>query len=389
MQRIQVWLEKLGISEYAERYADNRIDFLRAIAALRSAPAAQPAPVISAASAASSFAVKPTSARREAIRRREFITLLGSGVLAWPRAANAQQSAMRRVGVLWPAASPPEPPRMEWFTQTLQQLGFIEGSNLAVELRYAQEGLQQIPRLAAELIRMKVDVVAAFGDLAPKAIQQETQTIPIVAMADDMVGAEIVSSLSRPGGNTTGVTIMSPELSQKRLEVLREMLPGMRRVAALWDPTTGASQISATERAAQTLKLELQIVEVRRREDLADAFRSAQAGGAEALSVFSSPFLSSVIHDIINLSAAERLPTVYQWKEHVEAGGLVSYGPSLEAIWRQAATIVAKILKGIKPADLPVEQPVKFELAVNARTAKVLGIIVPASVLIQADAVIE
>lgn len=389
MQRIQVWLEKLGISEYAERYADNRIDFLRAIAALRSAPAAQPAPVISAASAASSFAVKPTSARREAIRRREFITLLGSGVLAWPRAANAQQSAMRRVGVLWPAASPPEPPRMEWFTQTLQQLGFIEGSNLAVELRYAQEGLQQIPRLAAELIRMKVDVVAAFGDLAPKAIQQETQTIPIVAMADDMVGAGIVSSLSRPGGNTTGVTIMSPELSQKRLEVLREMLPGMRRVAALWDPTTGASQISATERAAQTLKLELQIVEVRRREDLADAFRSAQAGGAEALSVFSSPFLSSVIHDIINLSAAERLPTVYQWKEHVEAGGLVSYGPSLEAIWRQAATIVAKILKGIKPADLPVEQPVKFELAVNARTAKVLGIIVPASVLIQADAVIE
>ena len=190
MQRIQVWLEKLGISEYAERYADNRIDFLRAIAALRSAPAAQPAPVISAASAESSFAAKPTSARREAIRRREFITLLGSGVLAWPRAANAQQSAMRRVGVLWPAASPPEPPRMEWFTQTLQQLGFIEGSNLAVELRYAQEGLQQIPRLAAELIRMKVDVVAAFGDLAPKAIQQETQTIPIVAMADDMVGAE-------------------------------------------------------------------------------------------------------------------------------------------------------------------------------------------------------
>jgi ABC-type uncharacterized transport system substrate-binding protein len=322
------------------------------------------------------------------MRRRDFITLLG-GAATWPLAANAQQSAMRRVGILWPAASPPEPPRMEWFTQTLQQLGFIEGNNLAVEIRYAQEGLQQIPRLAAELVRTKVDIVAAFGDLAPKAIQQETQTIPIVAMADDMLGAGIISSLSRPGGNTTGVTIMSPELSQKRLEVLREMLPGMRRVAALWDPTTGASQISATERAAQTLKLELQIVEVRRREDLADAFRTARAGGAEALSVFSSPFLSSVIHDIINLSAAERLPTVYQWKEHVEAGGLVSYGPSLEALWRQAATIVAKILKGNKPADLPVEQPVKFELAVNARTAKVLGIIVPASVLIQADAVIE
>jgi putative ABC transport system substrate-binding protein len=236
---------------------------------------------------------------------------------------------------------------------------------------------------------MKVDVIAAFGDLAPKAIQQETKTIPIVAMAADMLGAGIVTSLSRPGGNTTGVTIIAPELSQKRLEVLREMLPGIRRVAALWDPSTGASQVSATERAAQTLKLELQIVEVRQREDLANAFRSAQAGGAEALSVFSSPFLSSVIHEIISLSAAQRVPTVYQWKEHVEAGGLVSYGPSLEATWRQAAAMVAKILNGNKPADLPVEQPVKFELAVNARTAKALGIIIPASVFIQADVVIE
>jgi putative tryptophan/tyrosine transport system substrate-binding protein len=318
------------------------------------------------------------------MKRREFLTLLGGVAVGWPLAAHAQQSTIRRVGVLWPGASPPAPPRMEWFTQALGQLGFIEGSNIAVELRNAQGGLQEIPKLAAELARMKVDVIAAFGDLAPKAVQQETQTIPIVAMADDMLGAGIVSSLSRPGGNTTGVTIIAPELSQKRLEVLREMLPGIRRVAALWAPSTGASQVSAAERAAQTLKLDLQIVEVRRQEDLTHAFRSAQAGGVEALSVFSSPFLASVIHEIINLSAAERLPTVYQWKEHVEAGGLVSYGPSLEATWRQAATIVAKILNGRKPADLPVEQPVKFELAVNARTAKALGIPIPASELVQA-----
>ena len=150
------------------------------------------------------------------MRRREFIASLGSALLAWPLVAHAQQSTIRRVGVLWPGASPPAPPRMEWFTQALKQLGFIEGSNIAVELRNAQGGLQEIPKLAAELARMKVDVIAAFGDLAPKAVQQETQTIPIVAMADDMLGAGIVSSLSRPGGNTTGVTIIAPELSQKR-----------------------------------------------------------------------------------------------------------------------------------------------------------------------------
>ena len=164
-------------------------------------------------------------------RRREFLVLLGGTAAAWPLAGRAQQAAMARIGILWPAASPPAPPRMEWFTQALRQLGFTEGRNLAIELRYAQGGLQQIPELAAELAGMKVDVIAAFGDLAPKAIQQASTTIPIVAMADDILGAGIVTSLSRPGGNTTGVTIMAPELSEKRLEVVREMLPGVRRVA--------------------------------------------------------------------------------------------------------------------------------------------------------------
>jgi putative tryptophan/tyrosine transport system substrate-binding protein len=302
--------------------------------------------------------------------------------------AARQQAPMRRVGILWPAASPPAPPRLEWFTQALRQLGFTEGHNLAIELRYAQQGLQQIPELAAELARMNVEVVAAFGDLAPKAMQQASKAVPIVAMADDILGAEIVTSLSRPGGNTTGVTVMAPELSQKRLELLSEIAPGLRRVAALWDPSTGASQVSATERAARTLKLELQILEVRRREDVIDAFRSAHTGAAEGLSVFSSPLLSSAIHEIIDLSAKYRLPAVYQWKEHVEAGGLISYGPSLEVVWGQAAKLVGKILNGTKPADLPVEEPVKLEVAVNATTAKALGITIPASVLVQADEVI-
>jgi putative ABC transport system substrate-binding protein len=278
---------------------------------------------------------------------------------------------------------------MEAFRQALRQLGFVEGQNVAIELRYARGGLQQLPELAAELVRMKVDVLTTFGDLTPRIAQQATKTIPIVAISDDIVGAGLVGSLSHPDGNTTGLTIMAPELSAKRLEVLQEMVPGMSRVAALWDPTTGASQVTLTERAAQSLNLNLQVLEVRQRDDVVAAFRAARDGRADAINVFSSPFLASLFREIIVLSAEYRLPAIYQWKEHVEAGGMVSYGPSLAAMWRQTGTIVVKILKGAKPADLPVEQPTKFELAVNARTAKALGVGIPPSVLVRADDVIE
>jgi putative ABC transport system substrate-binding protein len=236
---------------------------------------------------------------------------------------------------------------------------------------------------------MKVDVITAFGDLTPKIARQATETIPIVAISDDIVGAGLVTSLPRPGGNITGLTIMSPELSAKRLEVLKEMVPGMSRVAALWDPTTGASQVSITERTALSLNLELQVLEVRRRDDLIGAFRLARSGRADALNVLSSPFLASLFREIIDLSAEYRFPAIYQWKEHVEAGGLISYGPSLAAMFRQTGTIVVKILNGAKPADLPVEQPTKFELAVNAKTAKTLGIAMSTSVLVRADDLIE
>jgi ABC-type uncharacterized transport system substrate-binding protein len=278
---------------------------------------------------------------------------------------------------------------MESFTQALRQLGFTEGQNVSIELRYARGGLQQLPELAAELVRLKVDVIATFGDLTPKIAQQATGTIPIVAISDDIVGAGIVASLSRPGTNTTGLTIMGPELSAKRLEVLQEMVPKMSRVAALWDPTTGASQVEVTERAGRSLNLNVQVLEVRRREDVVDAFRAAQSNRAEAVSVFNSPVLSSLYREIIDLAAEYRLPTMYQWKEHVEAGGLLSYGVSLTAMWRQAGTIVVKVLKGAKPADLPVEQPTKFELALNARTARALGVAIPPSVLVRADDVFE
>jgi putative tryptophan/tyrosine transport system substrate-binding protein len=326
------------------------------------------------------------------MRRREFITLVGGAAAAWPIAARAQQQAgsIPRIGILWPGASPPAPPRMDAFRQGLRESGLVEDRDVIIELRYAQGGLQQLPELAAELVRLKIDVFQASGDLAPRVAQQATATIPIVAFSDDILGAGLIATLPRPGGNTTGLTILSPELSAKRLEVLRELIPGaISRVAALWDPTTGTSQVTLTESAAQSLGIKLQILEVRRGDDLAGAFEAARKEQVEALNVFSSPFLASLYREIIDLAAKHRLPAIYQWKEHAEAGGLVSYGPSLVGLWRQTATIVAKVLRGAKPADMPVEQPTKFELVVNLKTAKALGLDVPWFLQQRADEVIE
>ena len=324
------------------------------------------------------------------MRRREFITLLGAVVAAWPLAARAQQAvSISRIGILWPGASLPAPPRMESFRQGLRELGYVDGQNVVIELRYAQGGLQQLPELAAELVRLKVDVIQASGDLAPRVAQQATTTIPIVAMSDDILGAGLIASLSRPGGNTTGLTILSPELSVKRLELLKELVPRLSRVTALWDPTTGTSQVAMTEGAARSLNLELQVLEVRRRDDVPEAIRAARNSQAEAINIFSSPLLASLAPEIISFAAEYRLPAIYQWREHAEAGGLISYGPSLAAMFRQAAGIVVKIIKGTKPADLPVEQPTKFLLVVNAKTAKSLDLTIPPSIMLRADEVIE
>ena len=325
------------------------------------------------------------------MRRREFITLLGGAVVMWPFAARAQQQgeSVPKIGVLWPGAAPPASPRMESFRQALRQLGYVEGRTVVIELRYAEGGVPQLPELAAELARLKVNVITAFGDLAPKIAQQATGTIPIVAICDDIVGAGLVASLSRPGGNITGFTILSPELSAKRLELLQEFVPGIARVAALWDPTTGKSQATISESAARSMNLKLQILEVRNRDDVAGAFRAARDGKAAALTVFASPLLASLYREIIDFAAEYRLPAIYQWRENVEAGGLLSYGPVLASMWRQTGVIVAKVLKGAKPSDLPVEQPTKFELAVNAKTALSLGLPIPPNMLVRADEVIE
>jgi putative ABC transport system substrate-binding protein len=278
---------------------------------------------------------------------------------------------------------------MEAFREGLSKAGFVDGRNVAIELRFARAGLQQLPELAADLVRLKVDVTLGSGDLAPRVAQQATKTIPIVAFSDDILGAGLIPTLSRPGGNMTGLTILSPELSVKRLEVLREIVPKLSRVAVLWDPTTGKSQVELTQKAARTLDIRLQILEVRRASDLDNAFLAAQREQAEALNVFSSPFLASLYGDIIKLAAQHRLPAIYQWKEHAQAGGLVSYGPSLADLWRQAATIIAKILSGAKPADLPVEQPTRFELVLNTKTAKSLNLTISGTTLLRADEIIE
>jgi putative ABC transport system substrate-binding protein len=322
------------------------------------------------------------------MRRRDFIEGLVASA-AWPLAARAQQASTAKVGLLWPGAGPPISPRMESFREGLRLSGYVEGQNLTIELRYTQAGQQQLADHAADLVRANVDVIATFGDGPTKIAQQATSAIPIVTIGDDLLGSGLIGSLSRPGSNTTGISIIAAELSAKRLEMLSTIVPGLSSVAGLWDPTSGPSQVAMSENAARTMKLKLQILEVAHRVDLDGAFRAARDGHVQAVNVFSSPFLASLYREIIDRAAEYRLPAIYQWREHAEAGGLMSYGPSLPAMWEQDGAMVARILKGAKPSDMPVEQPTKFELVVNLKTAKALGLTIPESFLQRADGVIE
>ena len=276
---------------------------------------------------------------------------------------------------------------MDWFRQGLRESGYIEGQNVAIVVRHG-EGSDRLRTLATELVQANVSVIATPGDLASKMARQATSVVPIVAVTDDFVGTGLVSNLARPGRNITGVTIFAPELSTKRLALLKEIVPKLSRVAVLWDTAT-LSQLRATEDAARSLKLKLQIFDVRTRDDLASAFQASKTGRAEALTVFASPLLASLQQPIIELTAGHRLPAIYPLTEYVEAGGLVSYGPILSEMWRQQALMVAKILKGAKPAELPVLQSTKFKFAINLQAARTLGIDVRPTVLTIADEVIE
>jgi putative tryptophan/tyrosine transport system substrate-binding protein len=307
-----------------------------------------------------------------------------------PLAAEAQQAAtVHRIGVLYPGGSAPLSPRMEAFRKGLRESGYVEGKDISIEIRYADGKADHLAKIAAELVERGVRVITTSGDLATRAAQRATASIPIVAFTDDLVGAGLVASYARPGGNITGISILSSELNAKRLEILKEVSPGNSRVAVLWDPAAGTAQLKAMEVASRSLGVRLLVLEVRGPADLDGAFKIANKEGAGAVNVLASPLLASYSEKIVALAAESRLPAIYQWREHAEAGGLMSYGPILLETWRQTGHIVGKVLRGAKPADLPVELPTNFELVINAKTAKTLGLTIPPSLLSRAHRVIQ
>ena len=313
---------------------------------------------------------------------------LALGVLVAPLAAGAQQpEKVWRIGVLR-IGSPGDTSR-ETFRLALRDLGYVEGRNLVIEDRTADGRLTRLTGLAAELVHLHVDVIVASGVAGARAAREATETIPIVMLATDPVGAGLVGSLARPGGNITGVATLESELGSKRLERFKEAFPTLTRVAVLYDPTTSATVLKEMEDGARQLKVQLQILEVRASEDLDRAFTKATEWRAAALSILASPFFQSQRVRIAKLAIEHRLPSMVPHRTYVEAGGLLSYGPDFRDLNRRISVFVDKILKGAKPADLPIEQPTKFELVINMKTAKALGLTIPQSLLSRADQVIQ
>jgi putative ABC transport system substrate-binding protein len=325
------------------------------------------------------------------IDRRTFLAGTGAVLLAAPLAAEAQPR-IPRIGYLAPSVSPEASRLIGAFRQGLRELGYVEGQNIALELRSAEGSADRFPPLAAELVALKVDVIVAGATLAVLPAKQATGTIPIVfPVHTDPVGAGLVASLARPGGNVTGLSFSSEDLTGKRMELLKETIPEVSRMAVLWNSPNAAAfvQLKAAEVAARALAVSLQVVEVQGAEDLERAFRVATQGPSGALLVVDDPTTFLLRKRIVGLAAKSRLPAMYGPREFAIDGGLMSYGANLEDMFRRAATYVGKILKGAKPADLPVEQPTKFELVINLKTAKALGLTIPPSLLGRADEVIE
>jgi ABC-type uncharacterized transport system substrate-binding protein len=310
-----------------------------------------------------------------------------------PLAAEAPPSKVPRIGFLMPLLTPERAHSLEAFRQRLHELGWIEGENVALELRYAEAGTDtaRLPDLAADLVRLNVDVIVTVGGTT-RIAQSATRTIPIVMVTGgDPVEAGFVTSLAQPGGNITGLAGLGAELSGKRLELLKQAVPQLSRVAFLLNPTNvSADYVRETQVAALALGVALQVLEVRRPEDIAGAFAAVQQAGAGALLFLPDPLvLEPHRHHVAALALQSGLPAIYPWRMYAEAGGLMSYGISLREWYRRAATYVDKILKGAKPGDLPVEQPMQFEFIINLKTAQALGIMIPPSLLILADEVIK
>jgi putative ABC transport system substrate-binding protein len=322
-------------------------------------------------------------------RRREFITLLG-GAAAWPLAARGQQAGkIHKVGYLSPSLPSVYSPLL---FDNLRELGWIEGKTVTFEHRFAENRLERLPELAAELVRLNVDVIVAVGTLGPLAAKRATTTIPIVMLsAGDPLGTGLVDSLARPGGNVTGMSLMVPDLGGKRLELLKELLPRLSRVAVFWNAANPYPAIvfKETQAAGRTLGIEVHSLEVRGPDDLDGAFAAARQQHPDALISVEDPLTFTYRKRIADFAVAEQLPSLHGISEEVKAGALISYGANQPDLIRRAAGYVDKILKGAKPADLPVQQPTTFELVINLKTARALGLEVPPTLLARADEVIE
>jgi len=313
-------------------------------------------------------------------------------LLAATTCAEGQQRKVPRIGLLSFASSSANSSRVEAFEQGLHELGYTLGSNIAIEYRYADGKEDRLPALVADLVRLRVDIIVAGGGNATLAAKNATKTIPIIISgASDPVGTGLVASLARPGGNITGLTGISPDLSGKRLELLKEVIPGVSRVAVLLyrDNSVATLLLKETEAAAQPLGLQLQILQVNDSSELQNVFETIKKGRSEAIDILSSAFFSAWRKEIVELAARVRLPAMYVDSTFIDAGGLMSYGANIPDMYRHAATFVDKILKGRKPADLPVEQPTKFEFIVNLKAANQIGLTIPPNVLARADKVIK
>jgi putative ABC transport system substrate-binding protein len=330
--------------------------------------------------------------------RREFITLVGGAPVAWPLAVRAQQTAtVARIGFIVTGSleSPEQRAMVDAFRQGLRERGYVEGQSIMIEYRAADGRIERFPELATELVRLNLDLIVASNTPAALAAKQATTAIPIVVpVMGDPVGDGLAASLARPSGNITGMTFLGPELATKRLELLKQALPAVSRVAALWHPgaygqSTMKEMIGKIAAAAGTLDVQLQFVEVRGAAEFDRAFLAMGRERADALIVLPSPMLFVERRHIVDLATRHRLPLIAMAREFAVLGGLMSYGANLPDLFRRAATYVDKILKGAKPADLPVEQPTKFEFVINLKTAKALGLSVPLIMQMTADEVIE
>jgi putative ABC transport system substrate-binding protein len=327
------------------------------------------------------------------MKRKINVLTLCAMLFALCLSAEAQQPArINRIGILSPSSGSLFSARDEALRQRLRELGYVEGKNVVIEYRYAEGKRERMPDLAAELVQLKVDVTVTTSPSATLAAKKASATIPIVfAAADDPVGTGLVSSLAQPGGNITGFSLMTPDLDGKRLELLKEAFPKVARVAFLWEPggTRGNLPLTDMEPAAKALGLKLLSLEVRNLDDFEGAFARAKREGAQALITTTGARINTQLRRVLDLAAKNRLPAIYHYSEFVEAGGLMSYAPDNTDLWRHAAELVDRILKGTKPGDIPVEQPKKFELVINLKTAKRIGLTIPSNVLARADKVIR